>query len=301
MELRHLQTFLQVASLQNFTQAAKMLGYSQSNVSAQIQQLEQEIGVLLFKRIGRHVLLTQQGEELVPYAQQVITDSLRMQDVLKDKASLGGVIRIGMVQSLFDNLFKDALAKYHALFPQVKIELTLEGTEILKDQLKHGLLGAICVIDNPLSQREWTCLQIQPVKIVVIANPGNKLTRKKSLTLAELEAENLILMEDTASYSQHFQHLLAGQNLKLEPFLKMQSTSMALQLVEAGNYITVLPEYVVNEAARDQKVTILNLPEFHQLQYVQFAQHKSSIRTIQNEAFLQILYQSLQKHILHKA
>ena len=301
MELRHLQTFLQVASLQNFTQAAKMLGYSQSNVSAQIQQLEQEIGVLLFKRIGRHVLLTQQGEELVPYAQQVITDSLRMQDVLKDKASLGGVIRIGMVQSLFDNLFKDALAKYHALFPQVKIELTLEGTEILKDQLKHGLLDAICVIDNPLSQREWTCLQIQPVKIVVIANPGNKLTRKKSLTLAELEAENLILMEDTASYSQHFQHLLAGQNLKLEPFLKMQSTSMALQLVEAGNYITVLPEYVVNEAARDQKVTILNLPEFHQLQYVQFAQHKSSIRTIQNEAFLQILYQSLQKHILHKA
>jgi DNA-binding transcriptional LysR family regulator len=300
MELRHLQTFLQVASLQNFTQAAKMLGYSQSNVSAQIQQLEQEIGVLLFKRIGRHVLLTQYGEELVPYAQQVITDSLRMQDVLKDKTSLGGTIRIGMVQSLFDNLFQDALTKYHVIFPKVKIALTIDGTEILKNQAKHGLLDAVCVIDNPLSQREWTCLQIQPVKIVVIANPGNKLTRKKALTLAELEAENLILMEDTASYAQHFQHLLAGQSLKLEPFLKMQSTHMALQLVEAGNYITVLPEYVVSQAAQDQKVTILKLPEFQQLQYVQFALHKSSIRTIQNEAFLQILYQSLQKHILHK-
>jgi len=59
MEIRLLQTFLQVASLQNFTRAAKALGYSQSNVSAQIQQLEQDVGVPLFNRIAKTVSLCQ--------------------------------------------------------------------------------------------------------------------------------------------------------------------------------------------------------------------------------------------------
>ena len=61
MEIRNLNTFLQVASIKNFTQAGRNLGYSQSNISAQIQQLEQEVGAPLFNRIGRQVTLTQYG------------------------------------------------------------------------------------------------------------------------------------------------------------------------------------------------------------------------------------------------
>ncbi len=76
MELRNLNTFLKVASLQNFTQASRELGYSQSNVSAQIKQLEQEMGAPLFDRIGRNVYLTSYGEALVPYARQIVTTAL---------------------------------------------------------------------------------------------------------------------------------------------------------------------------------------------------------------------------------
>ena len=66
MEIRNLYTFLQVASTQNFTQASRILGYSQSNVSTQIQQLEEDVGAKLFDRIGRGVVLTQYGQQLVP-------------------------------------------------------------------------------------------------------------------------------------------------------------------------------------------------------------------------------------------
>ena len=83
MEIRNLNTFLQVVSIKNFTQAAKILGYSQSNVSAQIQQLEREVGAPLFNRIGRQVTLTQHGEELIPYAQKIVATALLMENFLK--------------------------------------------------------------------------------------------------------------------------------------------------------------------------------------------------------------------------
>ena len=73
MEINYLKTFLQVAFTKNFTKTGKILGYSQSSISAQIQQLEKEVGVKLFDRIGKKVALTQHGEEMLPYAQQIIS------------------------------------------------------------------------------------------------------------------------------------------------------------------------------------------------------------------------------------
>ena len=73
MELRNLITFIHVAELGSFTKAAQQLGYSQSTVSFQIKQLEDELGCLLFERINHTIILTQRGYELVSYAHQVCT------------------------------------------------------------------------------------------------------------------------------------------------------------------------------------------------------------------------------------
>ena len=71
MELRNLITFIYVAELGSFTKAAEQLGYSQSTISFQIKQLEDELGCLLFERINHTITLTEQGHELVSYAHQV--------------------------------------------------------------------------------------------------------------------------------------------------------------------------------------------------------------------------------------
>ncbi|MBP3543179.1 MAG: LysR family transcriptional regulator, partial [Lachnospiraceae bacterium] len=79
MEIRNLLTFVQVAELNNFTRAAKLLGYSQSTVSFQIKQLEDELDCLLFERINHTISLTAKGRELLTYAQQVnrLTEEFR--------------------------------------------------------------------------------------------------------------------------------------------------------------------------------------------------------------------------------
>ena len=120
MELRNLITFTHVAELGSFTRAAELLGYSQSNVSMQIQQLESDVGVKLFDRIGRGVVLTQYGEELLPYARQIVAAAGQMENFLRSEAEMGGTIRVGMVESLLGECFEPLLLNYTKRFPNVK-------------------------------------------------------------------------------------------------------------------------------------------------------------------------------------
>ena len=131
MEIRNLNTFLRVASLQNFTKAAKELGYSQSNVSAQIKQLEEELAHPLFDRIGKNIFLTAYGEALIPYARQIISTALEMETFMQSEENIGGTIRVGMTDSLSELLLDNALIAYHHRFPHVHIELCIDSTSSL--------------------------------------------------------------------------------------------------------------------------------------------------------------------------
>ena len=135
MEIRNLSAFLQVATTKNFTQSALILGYSQSNISMQIQQLETELGVPLFDRIGRHITLTHYGQELLPYAHQIVSTALKMQNLKRTDESLCGTLKVGMTYSIFEILFKNTIEKYHSRFPNVNLELRLHDATLLLEAL----------------------------------------------------------------------------------------------------------------------------------------------------------------------
>ena len=188
MEIRNLKTFLRVTALLNFTAAARELGYSQANVSAQIKQLEEEVGAPLFNRIGRNVTLTQYADELLPYARSIVATAAQMENLLKSEEDIGGVARIGMVESLFDVLAEDALLAYHQRFPKVQIEVEVDSTMALKSALRQGKLDMACLIDDPLPLREWQVLCSVETDVVVAASPSHPLASRKRILPEELLA-----------------------------------------------------------------------------------------------------------------
>ncbi len=287
MEIRNLYTFLQVASMQNFTQASRILGYSQSNVSMQIQQLEQEVGVPLFDRIGRGVVLTQYGQELIPYAQRIVSTAIQMESLLRSGNAMGGTIRVGFVESLFEMFFEATILRYRQRFPQVKIELTVDATRTLQELLRKNQLDLACLIDDPLPQTEWVCWHTWRIQIVVISNPANSLSKKNRVQLKELEAQEFVLMEESAPYSVRFLQDMAKQGTEIRSFLKMQNAGMARQLVEHGNYIAVLPYYTVKEAAARGRIRILQIAGFEHHQAVQLILHQNKAVTPQIRGFLE--------------
>lgn len=119
MELRLLTTFLKVAQLQSFSKAAESLGYSQSAVTVQVQQLENELGVRLFDRIGKTVSITHYGQEFIPYARDVVSAAARAVSFTVEERDLTGTLRIGTIESIMTASFGEILPLYHERCPHV--------------------------------------------------------------------------------------------------------------------------------------------------------------------------------------
>ncbi|MDR7869395.1 MAG: LysR family transcriptional regulator [Tissierellaceae bacterium] len=290
MEIHQLNIFIHVARIKNFTQVGRILGYSQSNISAQIQQLEKEIGAPLFNRIGRKVSLTQYGEELLPYAQEIVSTAIRMENFLKSDEAMGGTVKVGIVESLFELVTEKTITNYHSRFPNVRIELTVDGTANLKEMLQQGTLDLACLIDDAPSKAEWNCWHVIDVPIVIIANSNYNISKKDNITLRDLKDEEFILMEQSARYTIYFKNKMTETDIKFHSVLKLQSASMACRLVENGHYLSVLPLYSVVKSAEQGKVRILNVEDFSHTQYVQTILHPNKVIIPQIEGFLEELY-----------
>lgn len=295
MEIRNLKTFLQVAALQNITKASVELGYSQSAVSVQIRQLEQEIGLPLFDRIGKNVFLTSYGTALLPYARNAVTAALAIETFGKSPQALTGFVQIGITDSLFELLTKQILTEYHARFPKINLELLVDTTVNLTQQLHQGSLDAACIIGDPVSPAQWHIWHRAEVPIVLAANPRHPLSQLTKLSFQDLSGSELILMERDAPYSQRFEDFLIQHQVEYRPFLRLPSAAAARELILEGNFISQLPLYTVKPYVKTGQLCILNLPEWNVHQSVQVILHRSKVITPQIDGFLSQLRDALEK------
>ena len=100
MNTTQLETFLKITETQNFTAAANLLGYAQSTVTMQIKQLEEELGCLLFERLGKKVVLTPEGRKLSAYAERMMQLEREIMLEVPEAREPAGVIRLGVSESL---------------------------------------------------------------------------------------------------------------------------------------------------------------------------------------------------------
>lgn len=290
MEIRNLNTFLQVSLVQNFTKAADILGYTQSNVSSQIRQLETEIGAPLFNRVGKNVTLTQYGQMLVPYAQQIVSTSAQIETLLINKDKIGGTVRVGFCESLFECLLEDAFYEYHKQFPNVVIDVTVDATAKLLKKVNTNEIDAACLIADFSGDSDLCYWNAEPCKMMVVATPDHPIVNNGPLSLHKLDGQEFILMEDTAPYILNFKGLLYKNNVEILSPLKVQSPEAAIKIMQRGHYLSVLPDYAVNKAIADKKLVHLDIPDFDQTQSVQFITHKNKAVTPQIADFLSFAY-----------
>ena len=178
MEIRHLTSFLQLAMLGSFTKAGDSLGYSQANISLQIRQLENELGVPLFDRIGKKAYLTQYGEMLVPYAQEIVSTTTIIENLFHEKENLKGTVRVGFTESLFECLFRDTVLAFHRNFPLVTVEVSVDATTTLIKMLHNGQLDIVCLIGDYLADPDLLCWDSIECNLLIVANNDHPLTSR---------------------------------------------------------------------------------------------------------------------------
>lgn len=193
MEFRQLRYFVKVAELRSFSEASKALFISQSTLSQQIKQLEEELGVELLVRDSRHVSMSDYGEQYLPYAKQVLKDvdtsTERMNDVRQLKI---GTLNVGATYT-FCPLLADTVRDYMKKYPGIKLKIYCRSMENLMEMLEHGQLD-VALSYKPLQSYDDIDSHILfNSNLCVIAGKDNPVAKKERIRLAELENLPLVL------------------------------------------------------------------------------------------------------------
>lgn len=240
MELRQLKYFIRSAELQNFTEAAHALYISQSTLSQQIKQLEDELGMPLFDRIGKRVRLTEAGSKFLPYARQTILDADSGRLVINDLKGLKtGELRIGVTYGL-SSLLTPVLVQFSAKYPDVKIMVEFGTSQELLDKLRSArvdfLLSFLELQDNELfiSQRLYDS------HLTLVAHVSNEISNKKAVSMKDLQDIPLVLPAKGFHTRQFLNEALANNNIKPNIKMELNDINTLLQLVETGNWCTIM-------------------------------------------------------------
>lgn len=295
MELRNLATFMKVAELQNFSQAAQEMGYSQSAVTVQIRQLEDELGVRLFDRIGKNIVITQYGTEFMSYAGAVLAAAARASSFASSNATLKGMVTVGTLESIMTGVFSRIMPLFHSRFPKVNTLLKDEAVETLKDSMDHNRVDLILTLDRSLAEQRWVKLYEKEEEIVVVANSGHPLAKKASVSLKELQGENFVLMPPKSCYRDLFDEELTRRDLRVVPFLELESTYTAIRLIREQPYLSVLPKYAVQTWLDSGELTILNVKDFHVVESLQLMHHRNKVITPQIQGMIDTILECLDK------
>lgn len=289
MEFREISTFLQVAQYQSFSKAARHLGYSQAAVTIQIKQLEQELGVHLFDRIGKQISLTHQGQVFYQYAVSIRNDLEQAKNAVSDPSTLSGKLCLGTIESICASIFPDLLAEYHRLHPEVTISIVTDSPEVLLDRMNENTIDIVYLLDRRIYDNRWCKTLEEPEENIFVASPDHELAlAKRELELDEVLRFPFFLTEKDASYRHMLEQYLASINRSVKPFLEIGSTEFIIHMLLKNTGISFLPKFTVQRELQQKQLTALNVRGFQMQTWRQIFYHKNKWVTREMQEFLRL-------------
>ena len=274
MELRNLITFIHVAELGSFTKAAEQLGYSQSTVSFQIKQLEEELGCLLFERINHTITLTERGHELVSYAHGVRA----LMDEFKEsltKEELSGSIHIVTPDSICDDMINSHYIDFHEKYPSISIRFTTGDSALMLDMLDHNEADFIITLDSRLYNKDYIIAKEQPLSMHFVAKAASKFAGKKKLSVKDIVDEPFILTEHGQGYRRVLDRELAKMSLEITPVLEIGRTDIITAMIAGNNMVSFLPDFVTKDLVDSGVLCYLDVCDIHIDIWKQLIYHKN--------------------------
>ena len=286
MELRNLITFTNVAELGSFTKAAEQLGYSQSTISFQIKQLEEELGCLLFERINHTITLTERGRELVSYAHRVcaLTDEFK-ESISKDE-EFAGHIHIVTPDSVCDEMINAHYIGFHNKYPSVSIKFTTADTSVMFDMLDHNEADVIITLDNHTYHKDYIIAKEERLSMHFVAGSNSEFAGVKGLSVKDIVNEPFILTEYGQGYRRVFDRELAKKSLEITPGLEIGRTDIITSMIAKSNMISYLPDFVTKDLIQTGELCYLDVCDISLDIWKQLIYHKNKWMSKSLKAFI---------------
>ncbi len=275
MELRNLTTFIQVAELGSFTKAAEQLGYSQSTISFQIKQLEDELDCLLFERINHTITLTERGHELISYAHQILSLTEEFKENLTKEQDCSGHIHIVTPDSVCEEMISSHYMDFHKKHPAISIKFTTADTSVMFDMLDHNEADAIITLDSHSYRNDYVIAKEQLLSMHFVTNAKSKFAGMKNLKIADIINEPFILTEYGQGYRRVFDKELAKKSLDINTVLEIGRTDIITSILAQSNMISYLPDFVTKPLIESGSLCYLDVTDMNIDIWKQLIYHKN--------------------------
>lgn len=235
MEIRQLKAFLAIAEAKTFTAGARRVNVTQAAISMQIRQLEDEVGLQLFTRTPRRVILTEAGEYLLGRARKILREhDSALAEIAEVAGAEYGRLRIGSASGTFAmNQLPGIMAKLREKFPNAELTVSAGTSEKLVDKMMHGELDT-AFVSLPVENLNVSTESLFSDEIVAIAHPKHALAKDKFISAASLAGEKLILGERGGNTRRMIDEFFQAANVKPNITMELSRQEAVTKMVEEG-------------------------------------------------------------------
>ena len=294
MDTNVLKTFIAVCEYSGFSAAAKELGYTQSTVSSQIKQLEKELDVRLFDRYYHKINLTEKGVLVLQQARNILKAQAKMLDSLNSAESIEGEIRLSMSSSVCSRYFKNDFLRFHHQYPEIKVEITENGTEQMFDKLRKNETDLVFTLDRHIYDSDFIICAEQEEQVHFIAAADNPVAGC-SWKLSEISQNEFVLTEQAMSYRKILNETLASQSLEIRPVLEIGNPIQICELVKNSSLLSFLPDFISEKYVKDGQIKRLDVAGCPVTVWTQLLLHKNKWRSPAINVFIEFYKEVMQR------
>ncbi|PQO31142.1 hypothetical protein C5Y96_12370 [Blastopirellula marina] len=248
MEIHQLRYFVAVAELENFTRAAEQCHVTQPSLSQQIAKLERELGTRLLDRLGRTVVLTDSGKELLPRARRILKEVDSAEGWFKKPEGPESIsLRVGALPTIAPFQLPQIIQHFRQQMPQVMLTLVEDYTDHLLDRLLKGTLD-VAILALPI---EDTRIQVEPLfreALMVALPPSHPLADKPSLSFSQVRQEPFVLLHEVHCLGEQILGFCRQQEFQPHVVCESAQISTIQELIRLGVGISLLPEMAIDPA-----------------------------------------------------
>jgi LysR family cyn operon transcriptional activator len=241
IELRHLRYFLAVAEESHFTRAAAKLHITQPTLSHQIRELEGQLNLPLFDRVGRRVRLTAAGEVLLPHAGRVVRELAQAQTALDELHGLkSGALKVGIVQTVNACVIPEIVGRFSVAHPGINVTCNEMAVADIEADLEAGRLD-LGISFLPAARKNLTGQKLFAEELVAVVGTNHALANRRQLRIRDLAKYPMALLAQKFCTRQLIDCSMAEAGVQADVKVEMNSVDRILSTVQRTDLVTLLP------------------------------------------------------------
>lgn len=289
ISLKQLKVFATINQFDTLTEAANALCLSKAAVSMALSELEKQLGHSLFDRVNKRLILNQEGQKLLPMADELLHRAQDIELLFEDDQTLTGKLRIGASDTIGNQVAPYMLSQFRTQTGHQAQSLFISNSALICQKLVDYELD-LALIEGKTLHPELISTQFSQDEMCVICSADSPLIRQSNVALSDLENSNWILREAGSGSREFFLRAVAPRIEQWQEAFQLNTTEAIINCVSAGLGLACLSQLAAQPAIKDGRVKILPLPLDMKRRFWLLV-HKEKYQTPLLKHFIEFCYQ----------